>query len=222
MYMIPPEAFQKILEELQQHPLPVNRYRDKCGEGRSQALGWVNRRCLPYDYSRICWQRPKLLFLLQEFAKKYVPIPWTSITVNQNYKCLPHRDKGNQGNSFLVAFGDFLGGELVISEGDLSGTHDICYKPIITDFSKVLHSVNDFSGQRYSLVFYTLKPTKMPLEPLPKGEAVFEGGKYFFKRGDKIITTKEGLPHPLRHRKKTSVPVTTSLVSEGDFVVSFD
>lgn len=216
--MIPPEAFKEILEELNERPIPVNKYRDVAGSGRSQTLGLVNRRCLPIDWSRQCWLRPKLFFHLQEFARQYVDISWTSVTVNQNYKCQPHRDKGNQGDSFLVAFGDYEEGKLIIHEGDLSGTHDIRYKPIKTDFSKVLHSVTDFTGNRYSLVFYTLKPTKMPTAPLPKGEAVFENGKYVFKRDGKIITPKEGLAHPLRGRKKT-LPVT---VQQGEFIVSFD
>ena len=221
MTTIPPEAFKEILEELESRPLGVNKYRDKCGEGRSQCFGWVNRRSLEVDWSRQCWLRPKLFFHLQEFAKKYVDISWTSVTVNQNYKCLPHRDKGNYGMSFLVGFGDYQEGGLFIHEGDLSGEHNIRYRPIKTDFSKVLHSVKDFTGNRYSLVFYKLKAHKMPKEPLPKGEAVFEDGKYVFKRGGKIITVKEGLDHPLRGRKKEK-PTMTVNVSQNDFIVSFD
>jgi hypothetical protein len=219
MTTIPQDAFKEILEELQERPIPVNKYRDTAGTGRSQTFGLVNKRCQPVDWSRQCWIRPKLFYHLQEFAKTYVDISWTSITVNQNYRSLPHRDKGNYGDSFLVAFGSFSGGDLVIHEGDLSGTHNIWCKPIKTDFSKVLHSVEHFTGERYSLVFYNLKTTRMPTEPLPKGEAVFENGKYVFKRGGKIITPKEGLSHPLRGRKKE---VMTTDTSQSDFIVSFD
>lgn len=218
MTTIPKEAFDAILQELETRPIAINKYRDKCGEGRSQAFGLVNRRSLPVDYSRQNWLRPKLLYHLQEFAENYVDVEWTSVTINQNYQCLPHRDKSNFGPSFLVAFGDYQGGDLVIHEGDLSGSYDIRYKPFKTDFSKVLHSVKDFTGNRYSLVFYNLKTTKMPSEPLPEGRAVLEDGKYVFKRGDKVITPKEGLAHPLRGRKKERV-VSISL---GDFIVSFD
>jgi len=216
---IPPEAFQDILEELRRRPITVNKYRNKSGDGRSQAFGLVNRRCLPVDYSRQNWLRPKLLFHLQEFAKKYVPIPWTSITVNQNYQSLPHYDKGNLGESYLVGFGSYTGGDLKIHEGDISGNHCIWCKPIIADFSKIKHSTEVFTGERYSLVFYVLKPTKMPTEPLPKGEAVLEDGKYVFKRGNQIITPKTGLPHPLRNRKKTTTSITKDT---GDFEVSFE
>jgi len=220
--MIPKEAFAEILQELQERPIAVNKYRDVAGSGRSQTFGLVNRRCLPVDWSRQCWIRPKLFYHLQEFAKTYVDISWTSITLNQSYKCQPHRDKGNYGESFLVAFGDYQGGCLAIHEGDLSGEHNIRYRPIKTDFSKVLHSVKDFTGERYSLVFYNLKATKMPDEPLPKGEAVFEDGKYLFKRGGKTITAKEGLSHPLRGRKKAVPVVKVESPSPQGFVVSFD
>lgn len=218
MTQIPQEAFKEILEELRAKPLTVNKYRDKCGEGRSQCFGLVNRRCLPVDWSRQCWLRPKLFYHLQEFAKRYVDISWTSITVNQNYRCAPHRDKGNYGLSYLVSFGSYTGGDLQILEGDLSGNHNVYCRPLKTDFSKVLHSVDHFTGERYSLVFYNLKTTKMPTEPLPEGEAVFEEGKYVFKRGGEVITAKCGLVHPLRGRKKESMTVNTS---QSDFTVSF-
>jgi hypothetical protein len=216
---IPSEAFADILDELKARPIPVNKYRDVAGSGRSQTFGLVNRRCLPVDWSRQCWIRPKLFYHLQEFAKKYVDISWTSVTVNQNYRCLPHRDKGNYGESYLVAFGSYTGGDLQILEGDLSGSYNVWCQPFKTDFSKVLHSVQHFTGERYSLVFYKLKATKMPEEPLPSGEAVFEDGKYVFKRGGKVITAKEGLSHPLRGRKKEPMTVNRS---QGEFIVSFD
>ena len=220
--MIDPAAFKEIQDELEKRPLLVNHYRDIAGEGRSQTFGIVNRRCLPVDYSRQNWLRPKLYYHLLEFARKYVDIPWTSITVNQNYRSLPHRDKGNQGESFLVAFGSYEGGDLLIHEGDLSGAHNIWCNPIKTDFSKVLHSVDTFTGTRYSLVFYTLKSTKMPSEPLPPAQVIFEDGKYWFKRGNTIITPKTGLDHPLRGRKKSEKSESMTVVeSQDEFVVTF-
>ena len=111
----------------------------------------------------------------------------------------------------------------MIHEGVLEGSHDIRYRPIQTDFSKVFHSVEPFTGERYSLVFYTLKATKMPSEPLPPGRAVLENGKYVFKRGDTVITAKTGLPHPLRGRTKgKKTEEAQKEVSEDGFVVTFD
>ena len=141
---IPEEAFVDILNELKRKPLDVNKYRNSVGIGRSQAFGVVNKRSLPPDYSRQNWRRPKLFYHLIEFANNYVPIAWNAITVNQNYQAGPHKDKHNRGNSFLVAVGDFTGGELEFHEGIRLGLHDIRHKPVIENFSAYTHSVKDF------------------------------------------------------------------------------
>jgi len=207
--MISASEFADIISELKRQPLSVNAYRNKAGSGRSQAFGVVGRRSLPPDYSRLCWLRPYLYKLLLEFATKHVKIPFTSITVNQNYAAAPHKDKGNVGDSFLVAFGDYQGGDLELLEGNMKGIHDIRYKPLITDFSKVLHSVKGFTGDRYSLVFYTAK--KSEGLPLPSVELL--EGKYVFKRGGEVV---KGLPHPLKGRKKDLICFKTE-----DVVVEF-
>ena len=203
--MLPASAFQAIKEELERQPLNLNRYRKVAGDGRSQAFGVVGKRCMPPDYSRQCWRRPYLYKLLLDFASEHVHIPFNSITVNQNYKAGKHYDKNNIGQSFLVAFGDYTGGELQIHEGDLSGSHDIRCKPVVADFSKILHSVSDFQGNRYSLVFYQYSDDRWPTPDLPPPSVVLDDGKWKFKRGDKIIERREGLPHPLRgYQRKQS------------------
>lgn len=201
MSEIPVEAFTDIYDELMRKPLDINKYRTSAGSGRSQAFGIVNRRCLPPDYSRQNWLRPKLLHHLLEFGQKYVPIYFNAITVNMNYRAEPHRDKNNIGDSFLVAFGDYSGGELEIHEGDLSGVHIIRHKPIITDFSKVLHSVKTFEGQRFSLVYYQFWTPWLEENPLPPFHVLKEGETYYFYRGDERIGKKTGLPHPLRKKR---------------------
>jgi hypothetical protein len=200
---VPPEAFDKIIRELERLPLRTNDYRLIAGSGKSQAFGVVNKRCLPPDYSRQCWKRPELYYYLLEFGKKYVPIEFNAITVNQNYQAAKHYDKNNNGNSYLVAFGDFTGGELLIHEGDLSGNHNICYKPIIADFSKILHSVAPFKGKRYSLVYYKFMNKR--LTELPPPSVRIEDGKYVFYRGNERIDPKVGLPHPLKKKIEEEV-----------------
>lgn len=194
--MIPESAFEEIIKELERQPLEWNKYRTTSGEGRSQAFGLVNRRCLPVDYCRQCWKRPYLYKLLLDFGRQYIDIPFTSITVNQNYKAEKHRDKGNVGESVVVSFGDFTGGELKIYEGPLEGIHDIRHKPIKADFSKIFHSVEPYTGTRYSLVFYVLRCKN--LDDLPAPSVVEKDGKWVFMRGDEIC---EGLPHPLQRKK---------------------
>ena len=211
---IPAEAFEALVKELERRPLCVNKYRLVSGAGKSQTFGVVNRRSLPPDYSRQNWLRPYLYKLLLDFAAKYVTIPYTSITLNQNYRAKAHRDKGNIGNSFLVAFGSFTGGNLKILDGDLKGSVDV-RTPLIADFSKMTHEVEEFEGDRYSLVFYTLnkKEFKNSVTELPTPSVVQINNKFFFKRGDAVI--KDGLPHPLKGR----VGGITKI--EGPVVVSF-
>ena len=199
---IPKEAFEEIFLELKRKPLDRNDYRNKSGSGVSQAFGIVNKRSLPPDYSRQSWLRPYLHKILWDFGRQYVDISFNSVTVNMNYKADKHRDKNNKGDSFLVAFGDYTGGRLLIHEGDLSGAHNIQYRPIKTDFSKVLHSVEEWDGERFSLVYYTFA-RKGIVPQLPPCSIREENGQYWFYRGDEKITKKNGLPHPLRGRKKT-------------------
>ena len=213
-------AFDDIITELKRQPLQKNEYRTKAGSGRSQAFGVVGRRCLLPDYSRQCWLRPYLYKLLLDFGEKYVQIPWNAITLNQGYKADKHRDKHNRGDSFLVAFGDFTGGDLMIHEGDLSGNHCIRHQPIITDFSKVLHSVADFEGERYSVVYYYFEMPRM--KPLPPPSVKMDNGVWYFYRGEQKIHKKTGLPHPLRGRnKKVEEPPEPITIERKNKIVSF-
>lgn len=186
----------EIQKELERLPISINKYRPSSGDGRSQAFGIVNRRCLPPDYSRQCWLRPYLYHLLLEYGRNHVPFAFTSVTVNQNYKADPHRDRGNIGESYLVAFGDYINGELEIHEGPLKGLHDV-RQPIIADFTKILHSVKEFQGTRYSLVYYTCKKS----EGLPEASVELQEDKWVFLRGGIVC---KNLPHPLAGRKKTN------------------
>ena len=197
---LPEEAFAPILQELRRQSLGINAYRLKAGRGRSQAFGIVSKRSQPPDFSRNCWTRPYLYKLLLDFADKYVDIPFNAITVNENYAAAPHYDRNNVGESFLVAFGDYQGGGLKIHEGEKEGVWDVRHTPIVHDFSRALHSVEPFTGNRYSLVFYLYEDPRFVLD-VPSPSVVEIDGKWFFKRGEKIITRKEGLPHPLRGRK---------------------
>jgi hypothetical protein len=215
--MIPKEAFDAIYQELKRKPLDRNDYRNKSGAGISQSFGVVNKRSMPPDYSRQSWLRPYLHKLLWDFGQQYVDISFNSVTVNMNYRADKHYDKNNIGDSFLVAFGDYHKGRLLIHEGDLSGAHDICYKPIKTDFSKVLHSVEEWDGERFSLVYYMFA-RKGIIPQLPPCSVKEEHGEYYFYRGDQKITKKNGLPHPLRGKKK----IVSFALTDADFEVIFD
>lgn len=200
--MIPESAFKDIIEELEKKPLEINKYRLKSGGGRSQVFGVVNRRSISSDYSRNCWLRPKLYYHILEFAKQYVDISFNAITINQNYKADKHYDKNNKGISYIVGFGDYEKGDLLIHESDMSGNYNIKHNPIKGDFSKMLHSVEPFTGNRYSLVFYMFEKKCEKDLVLPPPSVKIIDGKYQFFRGDVMIDKKNGLPHNLKKKKE--------------------
>jgi len=183
--------FENIIQELNRQPLPNNRHRKSVGIGKTQTFGVVDRRCRAPDYSAITYERPYLYKLLLDFGNEFISVRWNAITVNTNYQCGIHRDRYNGGESILIAFGDYKGGELEIHEGEMKGIHNIKNKLFQHDFSKTYHSVLPFQGNRYSLVYY-YRPTETELPP---PSVRFEEGKWFFYRGESKARLTD---HPLK------------------------
>ena len=221
---VPASAFEELIIELGRKPIAVNSYRIKSGIGRSQCFGLVNKRCLPPDLSRQCFQRPYLYHLLCEYAEKHVPIEWDGVTVNMNYPCAPHTDKGNIGMSYIVAFGDYWGGRLKIAEHpDLSGgSFDIKMKPLLFDGSVLTHSVEVTQGPRFSLVYYRLKRNNPATQGVQRKDyhaaidADSNKWQIFKKNPDGSSTMLQGLPHPLKGRKKSKVAVDAAVVGTDE------
>ena len=115
---------------------------------------------------------PELFEIIQNLAKNEIPdFEYTTVQINKNILSLPHIDKNNVGESYIVALGDFEGGELVI-EGEPFN---------IKDTWKIFdgncgHWVNPFVGTRYSLVFFT--HTFKPPSPLLRYIKVTKDGLY--------------------------------------------
>ena len=187
-----------IENELKKRPVHITKSRQLSGRGRSEAFGVVNKRILQHDYSRFCWLKPLLYKYLLEFGNKYITHEFNAITLNQNYQCSPHRDRGNVGVSTVVAFGNYTGGNLNLLDGNIKGSYDICCKPITANFGNITHSVEPFTGNRYSLVYYS---TVKPKIELPPPSVRLYNGKYTFFRGEQPILKKEGLPHPNKKKK---------------------
>ena len=58
---------------------------------------------------------PKLYRLIKALIKEHnSSFPYTTIQVNKNVVSKPHVDKNNVGPSYVIALGDFEGGNLVI------------------------------------------------------------------------------------------------------------
>jgi hypothetical protein len=84
---------------------------------------------------------------------------YTSIQYNKNNQCQKHLDKNNIGESMIVGLGDYTGGELIIydQDGNNPVKHDIRYKPLKFNGSIYPHETAPFEGERYTLVFYSIK-----------------------------------------------------------------
>jgi hypothetical protein len=64
--------------------------------------------------------------------------------------------------------------------------------------------VEEFEGERFSLVYYQFARNGV-VPKLPACSVRQEGNDWYFYRGEEKLTNKNGLPHPLRNRKKKDV-----------------
>lgn len=193
----------------------MNRYRQGVGDGRSQCFGMVRKRSMAPDLSRQSWLDPRLHYLLMKFGLVHLPpgLTFTSIQVNDSYKCAAHFDKHNSGDSFIVAFGSYTGGELVLKEVGGDKDYNIRHRPLLFDGSKLEHYTKEWVGRRWSIVYHTLvSPPKHPMiRRLEDYEAVVKDGVWviaWHKPGEPTVylSKKNGLEHPLKGRKKVIPP----------------
>jgi len=152
------------------------------------------------DLSRNSWLHPKLLYLLLKYALVHVPIPFTSIKVNVS------RPEKIKGQSYIVAFGNYTGGELVLNGPENS----IWHRPLVFHGSDIKHSVKTFVGKRWTIVFYTGNQT---VRKLSDYEPVVVGGAWViaFRKEDgstQYLDKENGLPQPLKVRILTPEPPT--------------
>ncbi|MFZ4671447.1 MAG: hypothetical protein ACOYLT_05470 [Flavobacterium sp.] len=89
---------------------------------------------------------------LKELMKEFDPeFEFTTITLNKNFKCEPHKDGKNIGDSYIIGLGDYDDGELNI-EGEKINIKNKFYK---FNGSEKTHFVEDWkNGDRFTLVFY--------------------------------------------------------------------
>ena len=127
----------------------------------------------------------------------------------------PKFDKSERGQSYIVAFGSYTDGEIVLKgcSGDVA--HSIHHRPLLFDTSTTEHFFKEFKGRRLVMTFYTLRPPpKFPmLRSLNDYEAVFHDGQWviaWYRQGEPTayISKKNGLPMPTNKKKlKMAKPV---------------
>jgi len=127
---------------------------------------------------------PEFTLLITKWLRDRMPeeikhnFGYTSININKNYAGRLHRDGNNAGPSLIKAFGEFCGGDLnywpsddkklPLEDFDESNkvTINIQNNLLLFDGNRG-HCVNSFQGERYSLVFFSLRTwNKVPEEDL--------------------------------------------------------
>ena len=185
----------------------MNKFRVTSGEGRSQAFGFSRRASYRPWISRQTWKRMALYKLLVGFAERNSIVGWDAIQVNQNYQTATHKDTGNQGDSYIVGFGDYTGGELVVNDEKV----DIRHRGYTFNGADLPHSTCAFDGTRYSIVFFQIKipdqflldgaPWKVTCRLLPDNELEitddYNGSVIVLnKRGKVARILREGVERP--------------------------
>lgn len=101
--------------------------------------------------------RPSILYpdIFEEILRigdLYCPFEYTSIHLNHNVTCPPHKDTNNKTESMLISFGEYDGGNIVIE----NKIYNAKYTPIIFNGSKLTHwNTNNLQGNKYSLIFFS-------------------------------------------------------------------
>lgn len=122
------------------------------GNHRSITLGYTKSRISrKVDISYYSKKYPKIYNLLLDLGKK-IGFEFTSIHINHNVVCPPHKDKNNTGLSCIVSIGNYKGGNLVINDIP----YDTFLHPLVFDGKNNTHYNTPLEGNKYSFVFFTL------------------------------------------------------------------
>ena len=108
-------------------------------------------------------KHPELLDIFQQLLDLYCDDDVTAdqVHINKNWLSPPHKDSGNQNESYIIGLGDYTNGNLIIEKED--GDEEIDIHNIFIKFNgaKYTHYTRPFEGTRYSLVFYNHKINKI-------------------------------------------------------------
>jgi len=142
----------------------------------SDTIGAIRKRCTGYGITAATRHYPNFVRLLCKWLtdskledKLGCDFKCTAINLNANYAGARHRDGNNEGPSVIRAVGDFTGGALMYWPKDVKVTprceveqldkkdcvtFDLAKDTTIFDGCRA-HEVQDFTGNRYSIVFFS-------------------------------------------------------------------
>lgn len=100
---------------------------------------------------------PEVFNLLKQLIYQINPtFSYTTITVNKNLECAPHKDTHNSGPSIIIGFGMYQGGDLFIQVENKIYRYNVHCNPVLFNGNN-LHWTEPFIGERYTIVYYTYK-----------------------------------------------------------------
>lgn len=130
-------------------------------EGRTCNFGLIRGRQIGYAVSKYSIKYPRIYRAIFDFAKHVCPpgMDVTSVTLNYGVKAKKHKDSFNVGDSVIVGISDYQGGKLRVytSETDYTA-YDIKDTPLMFNGSELAHETEDFSGERYTIIYYSQRP----------------------------------------------------------------
>jgi hypothetical protein len=153
------------------------------GDGhRKLQLGFTKEPMYPADWSRATQTNMQLYLALHAcICRKFPEHEWTSIFINLSCPERVHTDSNNSGQSAIMAFGDYEGGEFAYwpgsmlqsqpppelhDEGNGRQTENIHFlhgTPLIFDGSDYHSAMKATKGDRKSVVFYAREGCKSRL-----------------------------------------------------------
>ena len=162
---VDPSVFRVLLDYLNTTKNPMN-----------QILGMAFRKGFPPDLSKRSWTNPRLHYLVMKIALVLLP-PDFLFTSAQLFKDDAKLDSHNKGKTYMIRFGSYTGGELVLKT-PTDTEHNILGRPMIFDCSETEHYFKEAVGTCWTLAFYNLTTKQKALTKLSDFEAVFESGKW--------------------------------------------
>ena len=171
----------------------------------SQTLGMAFRRGEPPDLSKRSWTQPRLYHLVMKFALVCLPadFPFTSAQLFIGDRKF---DSHNKGLTYIVRFGSYTGGELVLQTPN-DTEHNIRHRPMIFNCTEIEHYFKESEGTPWTLVFYTLTTKHAPIRKLSDYEAVYESNKWsiaLHQPGHPItyLSKKLGIPYMAKKKEE--------------------
>jgi hypothetical protein len=158
---IDPECFFKLYNYLENINIKLQKETDRVGFGKHRCapFGFVKKREGSHiGISAYTVKYPEIWDEIKTIGRIFHPFKFTSVHLNKDVVCGRHRDKGNTGDSIIVSFGDYEGGNLYTEHGEVYNTN--C-RAVKFNGREITHWTDEITnGTKYSLVFYTHERVK--------------------------------------------------------------